>query len=288
MMRERARQAAMAYHSSRFRSLSTNYLSRLTRDYAIRPESHEVQFLSATVREKPDSSVVIRNMLQTFSNFLHEQMGVRLVPESSQLNQVFLIELSSLGNPGEFRINVTDRSVTIQVGDDDGARDAIVHLIDLIGLRRAPILSKGEEIVRPTIQLRMGSVPFLGSMRDVALMGYNAVMIKPYADLHKVSLSTTLPEAKDLQDSSVLGLYIEQSREARRWGLRPYMHLTNRALFSPDHPIFSAHPGIKGPRFHVKGSRGHMLSTTHPAMKKFIAETIAGVFETVSDLLERV
>ena len=66
---------------------------------------------------------------------------------------------------GSFTLNVTDTAVQVLGADDDGLRDGVVRLIDLIALRRAAILPKGSHDPFGR-SCRSAWAPFPGSARS--------------------------------------------------------------------------------------------------------------------------
>jgi len=290
IMAARAKEADAAYNQSRFSALSKDYISRFRRDPAARPAESEVEIKRCVIFLAEQPSAVARNIANLLRDFLIRDMNVTTEIASSASRRsagTYTIEFVPprpvSHAPAGFTLEVTSDTASIRGAGDDAVRDGAVHLIEQMGLRRAPILKLGTETLRPKLELRLGAVPWLGSMRDVVLLGYNAVIIKPYLDLHEISTSKALPEIGYLQNPNVLTRLAKAVSEARSWGLRAYVHLNNRHRFPDDHPLFKAHPDSMGPRV-WNGYGGHILSTDSPSVRQYIAETIKDLFTAVPDL----
>lgn len=291
ILRQRAHEADTAYRKSPFSMLSRDYLARIARDPAAKPAADEVEIRSVRIVLATQPRRIAANMAKLLSGFLQRRMKVRVDlggrPDRSGAAR-YEIRLSDSGGgrpdaADSFTIGVSRRGATIAGHDIDGLRDGIVRLIDRMGLRRAPILKLGSETLAPRQRIRVGAVPWLGSMRDLVLMGYNAVLLRPYADLHEISSSRIIPELVGLQDGAALERYARLARQAHRFGLEAYLHINNRMRFPEDAALFRAHPEIEGPRV-GDGTDGHILSTESPLVKEYIADTTARLFRDIPDL----
>jgi hypothetical protein len=290
IMAGRAKEADAAYDQSRFSALSKDYISRFSRDPAARATQDEVEIKRCIISLPEQPSAVARNIANLLRDFLVRNMGVPTEIATSvdpQLAGTYTIEFIPPGPASPvsagFQVQATSNTTSIRGAGDDAVRDGTVHLINKMGLRRAPILKLGTQTLQPKLELRLGSVPWLGSMRDAVLLGYNAVLIKPHVDLHAISTAKALPEITYLQSPDVLAQVARTVSEARAWGLRAYVHLNNRSRFPDDHPFFKAHPESMGPRV-WNGYGGHILSTESPSVRRYIAETISGLFTAVPDV----
>ena len=204
IMQQRAAEADSSYRASRFSILSSDYLARLARDPAAPPRrAEEIVFNRACVALRLESrSAVARTMAAVLVRFLRNGMRVPTVMDTAcdgLEGGVYAIELTDQYNLPDaagtsFMIEVSPQRTIVAAPNSEALRDGIVRFVNDIGLRGAPILQLSRQVYTPHLSFRLGVVPWLGSMRDVALMGYNAVLLKPYADLHEISRSRVIPD----------------------------------------------------------------------------------------------
>jgi hypothetical protein len=285
LMRQREDQANEAYRKSRFSLISRDYLARFHVDPGAVAGPTEIVLKRVTIALPEHASEVATNMARALQTFLNDRMGVPTElggPDKTGVQGYTIKFARAEAGENAARIIIGDTTTSVLALDDDGIRDGVVSLIDRIGLRGAAILAPGVEVLRPQIAERIGAVPWLGSLRDVALLGFNGVLVKPYADLHEISSSSVLPEIAYLQNADSVTRLSELAREARRWGLRPYIHINNRTRFAEDHPLFIAHPGTRGVK--VREGDTYILSTNDSTVSAYVEDTIRGLFSRVPEL----
>jgi hypothetical protein len=287
-------EAVEAYRASSFSELSRNYFSRFSRDPAARPNENE------TIIEKDWRIIISSNatpltelMAGHLAEFLRDGMKLDLpiekAPAPSRLGQLpekAVVLLESGGGredtPESFTITVEAGRVFLRGRDDRGLRDAIVRLADRVGLRQAPMLERGEQVCLPRLAVRLGAVPWLGSYRELVFLGYNAVFVSG-GSLYALSTSEAIPELKSRADPHALSNLVVSARAARRYGLRPFAFIDTRQKFPKDHPVFAAHPEIRG-ALTWKADGEYTLCTEHPLVRRWLAESIEGLFRAEPQL----
>ncbi len=288
----RAAATAQAYDACRYAFLSKNYFARFARDPAAAPDSQEVGLASHWRIAIPlDANPLTPIMAQHLQEFLNRRMEIRLpivqVPRAELLHaadHVLALLDAGGGNPSvaeSFTISIADQRVVVQGLDAAGMRDGVVKLIDLMGMRQAPILPRGEQIYAPRVAVRLGVVPWMGSMRDLVCMGRNAILLNTYFEgeesLFALSVSDAIPELQSRRRPDVRRALMDAVREAKRYGVKTYCQVNTRQKFPGNDPIFAAHPEIRG-ALTWKADGEYVLCTEHPLVQRYLMETVEELF----------
>lgn len=286
------RESVAAYRASPFSILSRNYFSRFSRDPRAQPAATEVVINSRWIIELARSAQPLtRVMAGELVEFLGERMALRLpIKEESSARKGQGTKVISLLDhdggdpqvPESFTIAVTPGRVQIRGRDAAGLRDGVVRLVNLMGLRQAPFLEIREQIYRPRLGVRIGTLPWQGSCRDLLFFGYNALLLSG-GGFHEISRSDAIPELKRRRDPHILQKLKAAAREAVQYGLKTYFWTDTRNKFPKDDPVFVAHPDLRGPVTH-KADGDYILCTEHPLVQRYYTETVAGVFRDIPGL----
>ena len=286
------------YRKNPFAFLSQDYFARFSRDPTAFASAQEVTITrdwSIVVGMNADPLVGV--MAEDLARFLKQCMGLDLSvcnEKEAGLEHAHAIVLTDRdgGNPsapGSFTIRIGKDSITVRGQNPAGLRDGVVRLVDRIGFRAAPLLKIGEETSTPRLALRIGTVPRLGSNRDLVFLGYNGVTISPTdkqstTRLHALSASKAIPELEHLHDPALVQKLAEKARAARRYGLKTFLSLSMWDFYPAGAPIFTAHPGLRGAEaflFTDKPPPGHLLCTEDPLMRRYLAESVKSIFESI-------
>ncbi len=276
-----------AYAACPFIALSKDYFVRFSRDPNARPGPNDVAITAAwrlVVRADADPLVIL--MAGYLKQILHERMGVDLSLEkmtnaafTDALHPCLILRGQGGGDAHveeSFTITVAAGEIRIEGRDPRGLRDGVVKLVEHIGFRQAPILAKGTQVYRPRLAVRLGTVPYGGSHRDLVFMGYNAVFATG-GDLHALSRSNAIPQLVERQVPGLLENGAKSAAEARRHGLKTYSFVHTKRKFPKDHPIFKAHPDIRG-ALTWKADGEYVLCTEHPLVKRYLRESVIDIF----------
>jgi hypothetical protein len=281
------------YKESPFSTLSRDYFARFSRDPEARLQPAEIEITDDWhIVLNEEAAPLSRLMADHLADSLDEAMDVPIQVKTLETvagagratNAIVLLD-SGGGRqhiPGSFTIRVGPGRITVHGRDPAGVRDGIVRLADRIGLRQAPFLETGETHYAPRLSVRLGSVPLLGSHRDLVFMGFNAVLLG-WHDLYALSTSDAIPELIPRRKPSEIDQYIEAARTARRYGLKTYLRVNTKSKFPEDHPVFKAHPELRGSRT-WKADGEFILCTEHPTVRRFLCESVAGLFRDMLDL----
>ncbi len=293
LMVRKAREGSEAYGTSPFSALSRDYFSRFSRDPDARPGRNEVLIdgtwkIVLAADAKPLTELMAGHLVE----FLKGAMGVEVPIEKRPAGELGgdirkAIVLRDLGGgatdtPESFTISVEQDAVTVHGHDAPGLRDGIARLVDLMGLRQAPILKMGRQVYKPRSKVRLGTVPWLGSLRDLVFMGFNATWVTG-GDLYRLSTSDAILELKDRQKPGSLDALAKSVEAARRYGLKTYSHVHTKQKFPKDHPVFKAHPDMRG-ALTWKADGEYVLCTEHPVVRRFLTESIADLFKAAPEL----
>jgi len=266
------------YDQNRFSIFSRDYFSRFSRDPNLKPHKNEIEINRTWRIVKPaNADPVVMQMMNDFVLFLDTRMNTKIIQsnDTKAVKRILFIEDGTKSStPGSFSIKVTRQAIILRGADSDGLRDAVVKLVDIIGLRRAPMLTIGESFYKPRLQMRLGEKPLHGTYRDVAFMGNNAAVMG-YVSLYSVSTSDAIPELVPLRNASVLEELRKEVAEARRYGLKTYIHV-NTPVFTKEAPVFVAHPDIRGAEIYFGKPGEYTLCSEHPLVKKYLAESVEG------------
>ncbi len=286
-----SRESTEAYNQCPFSILSKDFFSRFSRDQQAKPELGEVEVTQdwrIVVAKK--SSPLISLMAGHLAEFLDQRMGIRvLVSDEPSEDKASgkRIYLSGGGKgmspvPGSFTLKVQDDEIGIQGNDPEGLRDGVVRLVHEMGLREAPYVLKGERNFSPRIPVRLGAVPHMGSFRDLVFMGYNAVFAGG-GSLYALSTSDAIPELVERRIPGSLEATRSAVEKARQYGLKTFAFVDIRQKFPQDHPVFQKHPEIRG-ALTWRADGEYVLCTEHPLVKKYLTESVEGLFREVPGL----
>ena len=284
--------SAAAYDKCPYSFLSKNYVARFHRDSGAKCKSDEVEITAAwQIRFPEQADPVVENMARHLAEFFEQmQIPVAVIKQplpallQSQSRTITLIP-SGGGKTAvaeSFTLAVEKEQITIRGMDANGVRDGVVHLVDAMGFRNAPYITIGEQTFAPRLPVRLGSVPWMGTMRDLVFMGYNATFTGG-GNLHVLSTSKAIPELATRQNASGLTGIANAVKEAQRYGLKTYCWLDTRQKYKKEDPVFLAHPDLRG-ALTWKADGEYVLCTEHPLVQQYLAESIEGIFKAAPDL----
>lgn len=281
------KESAAAYAASPYSAFSKDYFARLTRDPSAKAGPGEIEIDDTWCIVLPAGCDPITAAMQThLDDFFRRRMDVkpqtrRLPAKQLGIGGESCITLHESGGgvpdvPESFTIEVAEKHVSVQGRDVRGLRDGIVRLVDMMGMRQGPILPLGKQVNRPRLAVRLGAVPWLGSYRELVFMGYNAVSV-PAGSLFALSTSDAIAELKDRRRPEALAQLVDAARKARTLGLKTYGWIDTRQKFAKDHPVFQAHPEIRG-TLTWKADGDYILCPEHPLVKRYLRESVQGLF----------
>ena len=296
-----AAESVAAYSGSPFAPLSRDCFARFSRDPKAQPRADEVAIGADWKIVLPENlSPVGRTMAKDLAGFLAGRMGVEVSEAACPAGlaagmgspppprSIILLETGG-GDPKvpeSFTISVAKDCIVVAGFDAAGLRAGVVRLVGEIGLRQAPFLALGSRTYTPRLPVRLGQAPCLGSFREVAFLGYNAVFISAYisgGSLYALSTSDAIPELAARRNPAALAQVAEQARAAGRYGLKCCIILDTRQKFPKDDPVFKAHPDIRGSQTWNENGE-YVLCTEHPLVKRYLCESMAGLFRAVPEL----
>ena len=310
----RSKEACLAYRASPFSELSMDYFARFRRDPRVTPSEDEMEIgENWRVLLSTDAKPLTEIMANHLREFLNEQMGLRVSIErqaseclSRHIDETIVLRESEADDSatpqGSFGITAESRRVLIEGKGPTGLRNGVVKLVNLVGLARAPILRLSKQSYEPRVPLRVGKVPWMGSYRDLVFMGYNGAVLCGDADkgsfrpitgetfsLYALSTSDAIPELKTLRNSEAVARLKRYAEGAHKYELKLYIWLNMRPVFAPDHPVFKAHPDTRGALMYddktwYKEKGKHVLCTESPLVRRYISETIRGIFKDLPGL----
>ena len=295
-------EAVQAYKSGPFAFLSQDYFARFSQDKEAKAQAEEMKISKDwQIIVGADADPLTSLMAGHLAEFLRERMNLPLLTRTQKLAGSFprrTIALVDRGggsptSPDSFTISVTKDRVVVKGRSPAGLQDGVVQLVDRIGFRAAPILELGETVSTPRQAIRLGAVPWMGSYRDVAFHGGNAVILTAGVDTRQttshtrvaaLSTSQAIGELVSQQDPALLRHFAANAREAKRYGLKTYCALYIWEAYPADAPIFTNHPGLRGAEIvrHVdQPPIGFIPCTEHPLMRRYLTESIRGLFQEV-------
>ncbi len=286
-----AQESVAAYKASPFSEFSRDYFARFSRDPEVKAAKHEVALDSTwQVSDPPSPSVCATTMRGYFQDFLQRRMQITLsdgksAGKRSRAKKQIILREAGGGMPGipeSYTLEVTKDRVLVQGRDAPGLRDGIVRLVDLMGFRQGPVLPLGNWVVKPRLPVRLGAVPYLGSFREAVFLGYNAVFV-PAGSLFELSTSDALPELQSRRNPQLRSNFVAAVNEASQLGLKTYCWLETRQKFAKDHPVFQAHPEIRG-TLTWKADGEYVLCTEHPLVKRYLTESVEDLLRAAPQL----
>ena len=286
------------YRKNPFAFLSRDYFARLSRDPRAVASTDEITIgTDWSILVGADTDPLVGVMAGDLAAFLKQRMGVDVTvrketdAEAARTHTIVLTDHGG-GDPstaGSYTIDVGRDAVAVRGQNAAGLRDGVVQLVDRMGFRAAPILQIGEETLCPRLALRMGTIPRMGTYRDLVFLGYNGVIISPTDSasttrLTSVSESRAIPELAQYCEPALVQKLAEKARGARRYGLKTFVSLSMWDFYPANAPIFTEHPGLRGAEAFKHMDRppaGHLLCTEDPLMRRYLAESIKGLFESI-------
>jgi len=279
-------EATAAYTSSPFSVLSQDYFSRFWHDPQVTPQPDEIELDERwSIVLPPDASNLCRIMAEHLRDFLQRRMDVSVNIQRAVDGPIIQLSEQGGGEAGSaesFSIEAQLDHVLVAGADAAGLRDGIVKLVDLMGLRRAPLLATRRCVYKPRLAVRLGATPWLGSSREAVFLGYNARWVNPGGNVFALSTSAAIPELAHFQNSESLDKLAADVHEAREYGLKTYVILTT-PKFAHDDAVFMAHPELRGALTWQENGL-HVLCMEHPLTQQYLTETMAGLWQRVPHL----
>lgn len=285
-------EAQAAYSASPFSAMSRDYFARFSRDPRAEPDTRETAITAAwTIAVVADEHPVVRRLAGHLAEFLQQCMAVRVpVREVPALGPDGLPGTIALyGNAGgdpavpeSFTLHIARDRIVLRGRDPAGVRDGIVRMVNGMGLRQAPFLDIREQVYRPRLAARIGTIPWMGSCRDLVLMGFNTLLL-PGGSLFELSTSDAIPTLAQRRNPEAMARAQAAAAEAAQYGLKTYCWVNTVRKFPGNDPVFQQHPGIRGPRT-WKQDGEYILCTEHPLVRRWLAESAAGLFRAIPGL----
>ena len=274
-------EATKAYADSPFSALSKDYFARFTRDPGAEPGDDEANVNAAWVIDVPTSTSPLSHVMAAhLREFMAGRMGEDLKLATGVHDEPSIVLLDSGGGneaAESFTIAVSKNRIEVRGKDPGGLRDGIVRLVDDMGFREAPFVKLGERTYTPRLKMRQGTIPHMGTYRDLVFLGYNAVTVGG-SSLFAYSQSDLIPELKVRQAPGSLEKLPESAAEARKYALKSYVWLDTRQKFPKDDPVFAAHPDMRG-ALTWQADGEYVLCTEHPIVQQWYRESIRGIFQ---------
>lgn len=274
-----------AYLQSAFAPISANYFARYHRNANHSPEDQETAIDASWRIDIPDPTDTLTSTMAThLQTFLREAMAVDIpiVPggdsPSAAERQIVLRPVGGgiAGTPESYSVRTGKNRITAEGHDAAGLRDAIVWMVDQMGFREAPFLTQGLREAAPRLRVRLGAIPKDGTYRELIFSGYNAVFAAG-GNLHALSVSDAIPALAERRVPGMLESGAAGVAAARELGLKSYAFLDTRQKYPEEHPVFAAHPEIRGART-WKADGEFVLCTEHPLVKQYLRESMVGLF----------
>lgn len=285
--RRLAEESEAAYAASRFSALSRDFTSRFSRDpAALGAADHVAVGKGWSIVLPAGAPRLAARMAERLGAFLSTTMGEKVPVRSDAQAGASAIELAweGGGDPGvpeSFTLHAAHGRVRIAGRDLPGLRDGVIRAIHEMGQRAAPVLALGETTYRPRLAVRLGAVPWLATPEEALFYGYNAAWVTG-AGFFELSTSDALPELARLRVPAAPGELASRVRAMRELELLPFMW-AGTPKFDHDDPVFRAHPEVRGART-WKADGLHVLCTEHPLVRRYLAETVQGIFRCAPGL----
>ncbi|MCX6622218.1 MAG: hypothetical protein NTY38_14345 [Acidobacteria bacterium] len=262
------------------------------RDAAAKPARGEVA-LDATwriVAASPAGEPAVTASVE-FREFLRLAMGIS---PGAAATHTLRLATACPGLPARsesFRLKVAAGRIDLCGYDARGLMQGLHYLEARMRLRRAPILTLGEE-TRQTVQSpRVTSAPFYsrseldapfdpytpGLLGRISRAGFNAIWV--WGDIEDVAHSAVYPELDQevARRQARLGKLIER---AAHYGIDVYLQLGNR----PQTPeFFARHPGVQGTAMRWYGG-SHALCTSVPEVREHYRAAARNLMSAVPGL----
>jgi len=130
------------------------------RDLSLKAGVDEFAFVDGSeIAYVGEPSPYMKRAIGDFVDFMKVSMGLRLNPQPSTLNPQLStqpgVRISTGSVEKGYEVEVGAGGVSVRAKDDRQAAQALYHLEDLMGLRRAPFLKRGAERRSPRFSPRM-------------------------------------------------------------------------------------------------------------------------------------
>lgn len=288
MLAQREDTARKAREGSLLQKISIDFFSRFSRNAEAEPGKDEliIQAGWRIVYLQNPTPVVVK-MAGHLSEFFERCMGVSLPIEAvsdmaaAQLPAIMLHENGGSGNDvsESFTIKALPDRIIVAGVDSSGLRSGVVRLIGLMGLRQAPFVKLGEINYMPRVAVRIVN---LGSIQNDIFYGGNSVILGGY-ELYALSTSDAIPELAVRRNPAAIKHLMKQAELAREYDLGMYVMLYTKDKFEKNDPIFNTYPDIRG-ALTWKEDGPYTLCTEHPLVRKYLTESIEGLFCCIPDL----
>ena len=287
-------QTGKAYDASPFMTFSKDYFTRIVADPEAVPATDETEIDSTWEVFVPTGAhPMVRRMADHLTEFFVQRFDLTLEivegipndPRGIVLSDGDWIETGATSGDElteSYQVYVRPNCVSLYGKSPEGVRDSVVALVDRMAFRQAPILELGFGTFRPRLTYRLGTPPWRGKTKDLVFMGYNTQFVSG-GNLHSLSGSDAIPELKDRQNPVLRDNLKTQVERAQDYGLHTFAFLDTRQKYPKDHPVFQAHPELRG-ALTWKEDGEYVLCTEHPLVKTFLQESIRDVFEAAPKL----
>lgn len=207
-----------------------------------------------------------------------------------------VLELDPTAPAGEgFRLTAQPGEVRVSAAHELGLLRGAMRLLRTCANRRAPFLPRGERDWTPAFAPRIANTVFCPgtqNLRDadrqfsddyLALMSFfNISGVHVYLNLWEVYRSVSLPELNAPEAERGLADLQRFCARAAEFGLAVYP-LINAPALPAAHPVFQAHPEVRGARVGIDIGMGEAaavlaLCTSSPLARAGLGEALGGLF----------
>ena len=267
---------------------------RPRRSWSASAQSHagEIELTEGWTIIEP-SGDVLASAARRFKGYLQDAMGAHIALSPAAMATGKRIRLAVLGGAAQyesFEITATDYEIEIS-GDEAGVLQGLYWLQNAMEQREGPFISKGTFRQRavwnprylysyfalygdPLMEADTDPFPD-GYLEKLARCGINGVWIQTV--LNTLAPSQQFPEFGAGWETRLRNLGALVAR-ARRFGVRIYLYLNEPRAMADD--FFQRHPELRG-----SSNLGlHAMCTNVPAVRDWIAESLAHVVQNVPDL----
>lgn len=267
---------------------------RPRRSWSASAQSHagEIELTEGWTIIEP-SGDVLASAARRFKGYLQDAMGAHIALSPAAMATGKRIRLAVLGGAAQyesFEITATDYEIEIS-GDEAGVLQGLYWLQNAMEQREGPFISKGTFRQRavwnprylysyfalygdPLMEADTDPFPD-GYLEKLARCGINGVWIQTV--LNTLAPSQQFPEFGAGWETRLRNLGALVAR-ARRFGVRIYLYLNEPRAMADD--FFQRHPELRG-----SSNLGlHAMCTSVPAVRDWIAESLAHVVQNVPDL----
>jgi hypothetical protein len=251
---------------------------------------------------------LVRKAMDELDAFLKGVMGVELRSAAAEKNIAVSLGGGDEAYNDSFTLDIDGDGVRVAGRSAEGAFCGIMHLINLMGLSSAPVLPvMSGRICWPSLRVRCGSTRYTpqnmtfaadlfnglspkmdadAQAMELRRLGYNEMWISS-DELSYVAQSSVLPEIQDDRAEERIRYMAERAEAAHRHGMKAVVCISAWRTYPAGHPIFSAHPGLKGATKLRTVEQGpdkkddephHTLCTESETGKRFIYESIRNIF----------